>query len=107
VFRNIGIQKIKDYEDIRWFESFKFLIPENPKQGEGDMWRTEDFLSRFVKEARRSTILAFQDFRDRKMEVTEYLILSISNSRYTKVQKDFRRRHFSISGFGGSRALRT
>jgi hypothetical protein len=85
VFWNIEIKKIEDYEDIQWFESFKLLIPRNLKQGEGDTWRTGDFLPRFVKAGRRSTISAFQNFGDRNTEVTEYLILSISNSRYTKV----------------------
>jgi hypothetical protein len=61
--------------------------------------RTGDFLSRFVKAARRSTISAFRDFGDRKTEVTEYSILSISNSG---TRKSERISEDVISAFRGS-----
>jgi hypothetical protein len=43
------IQKIGDYEDIRWFESSKLPIPGNPNKKKVTRGRTGDFLSRVVK----------------------------------------------------------
>jgi hypothetical protein len=41
--------KIKDYEDIRWFESSKLSIPGNLNKKKVTHGRKGDFLSRVVK----------------------------------------------------------